>query len=29
MRKDTARSQRYGALLNPLRAALGLPAYSE
>lgn len=28
MRKDTARSQRYGALLNPLRAALGLPAFS-
>jgi tetratricopeptide (TPR) repeat protein len=27
MRKDTARSQRYGALLNPLRAALGLPAF--
>ncbi|AIF49480.1 tetratricopeptide repeat-containing sulfotransferase family protein [Dyella japonica] len=29
MRKDTARSHRYGALLNPLRAALGLPAFSE
>jgi tetratricopeptide (TPR) repeat protein len=29
MRNDTARSQRYGALLNPLRAALGLPAYTE
>lgn len=28
MRSDTARSQRYGALLNPLRAALGLPDYS-
>ncbi|WP_243049928.1 sulfotransferase [Dyella sp. RRB7] len=27
MRGDTARSQRYGALLDPLRAALGLPAY--
>lgn len=29
MRRDTARSQRYGALLNPLRAALGLPAFVE
>ncbi|PXV57357.1 Tetratricopeptide repeat-containing protein [Dyella jiangningensis] len=27
MRTDTARSQRYGALLDPLRAALGLPAF--
>jgi len=27
MRNDTARAQRYGSLLNPLRAALGLPAY--
>lgn len=29
MRSDTARSQRYGALLNPLRAALGLPDSPE
>lgn len=28
MRKDTARSQRYGALLNPLRSALGLPTFT-
>ncbi|HZP68155.1 MAG TPA: sulfotransferase [Rudaea sp.] len=27
LRRDTARSERYGALLDPLRAALGLPAY--
>jgi tetratricopeptide (TPR) repeat protein len=27
MRQDTARAPRYGALLDPLRAALGLPAY--
>ncbi|PMQ05918.1 Beta-barrel assembly-enhancing protease [Dyella sp. AD56] len=29
MRSDTARSQRYGALLDPLRASLGLPAFRE
>jgi len=29
MRQDTARSQRYGALLDPLRAALGLSAYQQ
>lgn len=29
MRSDTARAERYGSLLNPLRTALGLPAYSE
>jgi len=28
LRKDTARAQRYGALLDPLRAALGLPPFS-
>jgi len=28
MRRDTARSARYGALLDPLRAALGMPAFS-
>ena len=28
LRADTARGQRYGALLDPLRAALGLPAFS-
>jgi tetratricopeptide (TPR) repeat protein len=28
LRRDTARSARYGALLDPLRAALGLPAFS-
>ncbi|RDJ00717.1 sulfotransferase family protein [Dyella solisilvae] len=28
LRRDTARSQRYGALLDPLRQALGLPAYA-
>jgi len=29
MRRDTARSQRYGALLDPLRTALGLPAFQQ
>ena len=29
MRRDTARSQRYGALLDPLRAALGMPPFSS
>ena len=29
MRSDTARADRYGALLDPLRLALGLPAYAE
>ena len=29
LRKDTARAQRYGALLDPLRAALGLPPFSR
>lgn len=29
LRRDTARAQRYGALLNPLRAELGLPPYSD
>lgn len=28
MQRDTARSQRYGALLDPLRVALGLPRFS-
>jgi tetratricopeptide (TPR) repeat protein len=28
LRKDTARAQRYGTLLDPLRAALGLPPFS-
>ena len=28
LRKDTARAQRYGALLDPLRAALGLPPFA-
>jgi hypothetical protein len=28
LRRDTARSARYGALLDPLRAALGMPAFS-
>ena len=28
LRKDTARAQRYGELLDPLRAALGLPPFS-
>lgn len=28
LRADTARAQRYGALLDPLRAALGLPPFS-
>src|SRR6185369_9552715 len=28
LRKDTARAHRYGALLDPLRAALGLPPFS-
>ena len=28
MRRDTARAHRYGPLLDPLRAALGLPPYS-
>lgn len=27
LRRDTARSQRYGALLDPLRAELGMPAF--
>jgi hypothetical protein len=26
LRKDTARADKYGALLDPLRAALGLPS---
>lgn len=29
LRRDTARAQRYGALLNPLRAELGLPPFSD
>jgi hypothetical protein len=29
MRSDTARAHRYGPLLDPLRAALGLPPFSE
>jgi hypothetical protein len=29
LRKDTARAHRYGALLDPLRAALGLPPFAE
>jgi tetratricopeptide (TPR) repeat protein len=29
LRRDTARAHRYGALLDPLRAALGLPPYSS
>lgn len=29
MRRDTARSHRYGALLDPLRAALGMPPFSD
>ena len=29
LRNDTARAQRFGALLDPLRAALGLPAFSS
>ena len=28
LRRDTARAQRYGALLDPLRKALGLPAFA-
>jgi tetratricopeptide (TPR) repeat protein len=28
LRRDTARAQRYGALLDPLRAALGLPSFA-
>ncbi len=28
LRQDTARAAKYGALLDPLRAALGLAAYS-
>lgn len=29
LRKDTSRSRRYGALLDPLRTALGLPPFSK
>jgi len=29
LRGDTARAPRYGALLDPLRAALGMPAYTQ
>ena len=29
LRRDTARAKRYGALLDPLRAALGMPAFVE
>lgn len=29
LRRDTARAPRYGALLDPLRAALGMPAYAQ
>jgi hypothetical protein len=28
IRRDTARADKYGALLDPLRAALGLPAFA-
>ena len=28
LRRDTARAHRYGALLDPLRSALGLPAFA-
>lgn len=29
LRRDTARTHRYGALLDPLRAALGMPSFSD
>jgi hypothetical protein len=29
LRRDTARAHRYGALLDPLRAALGMPPFSD
>jgi hypothetical protein len=28
IRRDTARARRYGALLDPLRAALGMPPFA-
>jgi hypothetical protein len=29
LRRDTARTHRYGALLDPLRAALGMPSFAD
>jgi hypothetical protein len=29
LRRDTARTHRYGALLDPLRVALGMPRFAD